>query len=139
MNDINALQSCACFRLRAAARKVTRDFEDALKPIGLRATQFTLLALILGMKPNSMTALAEEVGMDRTALNRALNIMKKNGWITVSNSGSDLKKKIRTTQVGEAKLEEALPLWKVVQQTFINQSDHDEWQKHRNWLIDIAK
>lgn len=140
MNEkaIENVQYCACFRLRAAARKVTRDYEDALKPVRLRVTQFTLLSMIKAMRPNSITTLAEEVGMDRTALNRALNIMKKNGWVTVGKSGDKLEKKIRLTKAGKTKLEVALPLWNAAQQKFISEAGNDEWRDHRNWLIDIA-
>ncbi len=139
INAINSMQYCACFRLRAAARKVTRDFEDALKAVDLRATQFTLLCMITGMKPNSMTALADEVGMDRTALNRALNIMKKHDWVTVSKSEESLEKKIRITEAGQEKIKEAFPLWKAVQEKIIGESSKEEWQEHSNWLVNIAQ
>ena len=136
--DANMLQYCACFRLRAAARKITRAYEDALKPVGLRATQFTLLSMITGVEPDSITDLAENVGMDRTALNRALTIMMKNGWVTVKGCDQSLEKKIRITAKGKKKLESAIPLWKDTQQKFIADSGKEQWEENRNWLINIA-
>ena len=136
--DLHIVKDCACFRLRAAARKVTRIYEEALKPVDLRATQFTLLAMIIGTKPNSMTALAENVGMDRTTVNRALNVMVKHGWVDIIGSDTRLEKKIRITKKGQAKFEEALPLWKDVQQNFIVRSGNDNWEANLNWLIRIT-
>ena len=133
-----SIQYCACFRLRAAARKVTRDFEEALRPAGLKATQFTLLSMIQGMKPNSLTLLADHVGMDRTALNRALNIMIKNSWVTVQGNAENLEKQVRITHEGAAVLEMAVPLWQEVQKKFIEQSHSNDWPSHRDWLISIA-
>lgn len=135
---IKALQYCACFRLRAAARKTSRMYEDALRPIGLRVTQFTLLSIIFGTKPNSITGLADDVCMDRTALNRALGIMVKNGWITVAASDDSLEKKIRITEEGARKLESAVPLWERAQSQFIRKSGPENWEGNRNWLIDVA-
>ena len=36
-------RTCACFKVRKAARAVTKLYEEVLRPIGLRATQFSLL------------------------------------------------------------------------------------------------
>ncbi len=136
--DLHIVKDCACFRLRAAARKVTRAYEEALKPVDLRATQFTLLAMIIGTKPNSMTALAKNVEMDRTTVNRALNVMVKHGWVDIIGNDTRIEKKIRITKKGQAKFEEALPFWKDVQQNFIARSGNDNWEVNRNWLIRIA-
>ena len=36
-------RACACGNLRKAARAVTKLFDEALRPAGLRATQFGIL------------------------------------------------------------------------------------------------
>ena len=36
-------RTCACFKVRKAARAITKLYEDVLRPSGLRATQFSLL------------------------------------------------------------------------------------------------
>lgn len=137
-SEINTLQYCACFRLRAAARKVSKMYEDALRPVGLRVTQFTMLAMISGTKPDSITALAEDIGMDRTALNRALNIIRKNGWVSITGGDNQLEKKIRITKKGTKKLESAIPRWEAVQNEFVHSSNVKHWQEKRDWLIQIA-
>ena len=40
---MNESQLCACANLRKAVRAVSQLYDDAFRPIGLRATQFGLL------------------------------------------------------------------------------------------------
>ena len=68
--------NCACYRARAAARRVTRDYDEALKPLGLKITQFTVLASIKGLKPSSTSKLAKGLAMERTSLVRTLELMQ---------------------------------------------------------------
>ena len=37
------IENCACYRIRTAARVVTRAYDEALRPVGLRATQLSVL------------------------------------------------------------------------------------------------
>lgn len=135
--DHQDIYDCGCFRLRAAARKVTRDFEEALKPVNLRATQFTLLFIINDLKPDAITALANAVCMDRTALNRALSVMSKHGWVTVEKTGAR-EKQVRITEAGRDLLNKAIPCWRAAQNKFIEKADQDDWADHRHWLIGIT-
>ena len=58
--DIETPSNCTCFNLRKATRAVTQAYDDALKPSGLRATQFTLLSVVAGRGPSGMTDLADD-------------------------------------------------------------------------------
>src|SRR5690242_13796834 len=60
------LENCACGKVRMAARALTRRYDDALRPAGLRATQFALLVAISANGAQSIAALAKELGMDRS-------------------------------------------------------------------------
>ncbi|WP_334029264.1 MarR family winged helix-turn-helix transcriptional regulator [Alteromonas sp. P256] len=135
---LTSVHHCACWRLKAAARKITRQYDEALKPVGLKATQFSLLSMIMGIEPNSFTRLADEIGMDRTALNRALNIMVKHDWVRISSSSDTLEKKIRITENGKSKLDEAIPLWRKAQKQFIESTGPESWEASRDWLINVA-
>ncbi len=78
MSDIfKKLQTCACFRMRAASRKLTRDYDEVLRPVGLKVTQFTVLAIISGTKPQSISSMADTLSMERTSLVRTLKLLEK--------------------------------------------------------------
>ena len=40
------VESCVCHKVRMAARAVTRAYDAALRPVGLRATQFAVLVAV---------------------------------------------------------------------------------------------
>jgi hypothetical protein len=64
---------CACANLRRAARLVTQLYDDALRPSGLRATQFTLLQALTLAPGISQKELAGLLGIDSFTLTRTLS------------------------------------------------------------------
>ena len=44
--QVNELEKCPCFNLRTMARRITNDYNDALKVSGINSTQIPILALI---------------------------------------------------------------------------------------------
>ncbi|MCH9764895.1 MAG: MarR family transcriptional regulator [Alphaproteobacteria bacterium] len=117
-----AQHNCACFNIRRAARHVTQAYDHALKPVGLQATQFSLLAMIDGVsseKGIALTELAARLGMDRTTLTRNLAVAERAKWI-VTRSGKDRRERlIKLTLSGRRKLNKARPLWKLAQEQVV--------------------
>jgi DNA-binding MarR family transcriptional regulator len=107
---------CYCGTYRQTARAVTQLYDAALKPSGLKITQFGILG-VLYQHPESTTAeLAEALGMDSTTLTRTLKIIVDRGWI-VSNPGADKRARYwMLTDEGKEKLRVALPCWEGAQQ-----------------------
>src|SRR4030042_2689090 len=93
-------QPCACYKVRKAARAVTKLYEEMLRPIGLRATQFSLLMATRVMGPVTVVKLAQVMVMDRTTLTRNLRILGKRGLITINPGEDRREKEINLTAVG---------------------------------------
>lgn len=108
---------CACFNLRKATRAVTQLYDDALRPAGLRCTQFSLLTLLKASGTVSMTGLAEDAVMDRTTLARNLEVLQRDGLVRIRPGEDARVREIELTRAGVAKLEEAFPLWREAQRT----------------------
>ena len=72
---------CMCASLRRAARAVTQRYDEALRPAGIRLTQFTLLQMLSLTGPLTQGALSEQLAMDSTTLSRTLKPVEKAGWI----------------------------------------------------------
>ncbi|EET85877.1 hypothetical protein CcarbDRAFT_3661 [Clostridium carboxidivorans P7] len=53
------LKDCACKNLRMTTRVVTQYFDKAFQPVGLRATQFALLADISSRESSTVGELAD--------------------------------------------------------------------------------
>lgn len=108
---------CTCFQIRRAARVITGRYDTALAPLGLRITQFSVLAHLVAT-PIALTALADMLVMDRTTLTRTLKPMLAAGWLTLESGATDRRVKLaRLTEAGAALFEQAVPLWRNVQRS----------------------
>jgi len=110
-------ESCACQKVRMAARAVTRAYDDALRPVGLRATQLAVLVAIAVEGAMSITALAKFMIMDRSTLTRNVRPLEEEGLVAVGLEGWRRSRTLDVTEKGRLRLGEALPLWKKAQDT----------------------
>ena len=108
-------QTCACYKVRKAARAVTKIYEEVLRPIGLRATQFSLLMATRVMGPVTVVKLAQVMVMDRTTLTRNLQILETRGLITIKPGEDRREREINLTAAGMEALTKAVPLWEEAQ------------------------
>ena len=105
---------CSCFNLRRAARRVTQVYDSALAPSGLKATQFSLLAVLGDLEAEegiAMTRLAEILGTDRTTLTRNLVVVERDGLVTVRVGDDSRSRLVALSKAGRAALDRATPLW----------------------------
>lgn len=113
---------CLCFRSRRVARVLTRHFDVALRPLGIQATQLTLLGSIAGRGPEGQTMgrLVNMLAMDPTTLSRNLRPLETSGLVEVGRSERDRRVRLaRLTAKGERLLKEALPLWREAQDRLV--------------------
>ncbi len=115
MTDLEAIgRSCFALHARMTARLLSRTYEAALRPLGLKLPQFGILGAIGHGTTASETVLAERLGLERTTLVRNLKLLTQNGWIEpIPGQGRGLRH--RLTPEGQALLEAAIPLWQQAQ------------------------
>src|ERR1700737_580246 len=107
-------KTCACLHTRMTARAVTRAYDEALRPIGLKITQFALLASIDMGISGSISDLAERLAFERTTLTRNLQLLKENGLI-VPRFGTHRSVAYALTAKGRKAIARATPLWEKAQ------------------------
>ena len=107
--------NCLCFNLRKAARAITQTYDAALAPMGLKATQFTVLQIAAAAAGAPMSRLAGQLGMDRTTLTRNLHPLQKAGLILVASGKDRRERMVHVTAQGQEVLSTALPLWESAQ------------------------
>ena len=125
MDTIN----CTCFNIRKAARAVTQLFDQALKPSGLNATQFTALAAIASTEPITITELSRVLVMDRTTLTRNLNPLQKNGWVDVTPGEDRRTRTVCLTRSGKQVLSKAMVAWKTMQNHVVKTLGKSNWEE----------
>lgn len=106
---------CLGMHVRRGARFLAAYYDEYLGPAGISGTQFTLLNEIYLNSSITIGRLAEMLGVDRTTLNRNLNLLEHKKLIE-SSKGEDRRMRfIALTSEGEKALKKALPLWQLAQ------------------------
>ena len=106
---------CVCATARMAARSLTRIYDRALEPAGIRTTQFSVLARLLEEAPLPLTHLAGRLAMDRTTLARDLRPLERRGLVAISVGADRRVRMAELTPAGRRLVDEVRPLWKQVQ------------------------
>ena len=110
---------CNCFAFRAAARHVTQFYDQFLSPVGLRVTQFSILARLKHKGPLTINTLADDMVMDRTTLGRNIQPLERDGLIRIEPVPSDRRaKELHLTKAGEKRLQAARAAWAKAQARF---------------------
>ena len=116
--DLVGLPPCNNTALRRAARRLGNLYDDALAPLGLKATQVGLLAEIArfaagndGQAP-SLQELAARLAIQISALTHALRPLVRDGLVELVSDETDGRtKRSLLTKAGKARLGDALVHW----------------------------
>ena len=137
--ELGYVESCACHKVRMAARVVTRAYDDALRPVGLRATQLAVLVAVGNDSSISITALAKLMAMDRTTLTRNLRPLAKEGLIVVGPEGWRRSRTLEITKRGRSRLREALPYWEQAQASLRRKLGDQHWDRVHDCLNQLIR
>lgn len=109
------IRDCIATRLRMANRVVTKVYDDALRPFGLRVTQMSMLVLAEDRGVIRQSEVGAELQLDDSTLSRNLERMRAKEWLE-EVSGDDARvHSYQLTQAGRALLEQAIPAWRSAQ------------------------
>src|ERR1700761_6488857 len=75
---------CYCTQFRRSANQLTGIYDEALRPVGLKITQFSLLRAIERLGAATYNEIAAEAALDKTTISRNLKVLINAGWVTVS-------------------------------------------------------
>ncbi len=121
------LATCTCANLRKAARAVTQVYDQALRPTGLKVTQFTVLATLSNRGDLPLSRLAEALVMDRTTLTRNLKPLVGKGLVRIDQDQDLRVRRISLTESGKNCFGAALPNWRKVQSRLVEELGHARW------------
>ena len=127
-------EPCVCSQLRRTARLVSLVYDEALAPAGLSVTQYALLARIGRTQGLSRTALAAQLGMERTTLTRNLSPLERAGLV-ISKPAEDRREKIlQLTALGRKQAAAAKPRWLAAQERMLRHLGKKRWHALRDLL-----
>lgn len=107
---------CAMRQVRLLNRRISQWYEDALRPLGLRATQLTLLVAITHCREARPADLAELLVMEKSTVSRNADRLLDKGWIEALPAEDGRSQILKLTVAGNRLLAEALPLWRQAQE-----------------------
>ena len=116
-----------CASFRRASRALTQLYNQALRPLGLRATQFTILQVLSLAGEVSQGELAQILAMDSTTLTRTLRIMGREGWIAERRGEDRRERRLRLAKDGRHQFSRALPSWERAQAQLGSQLGDKRW------------
>jgi DNA-binding MarR family transcriptional regulator len=132
------LRACVCNKTRTAARVVTRIYDEALRPVRLRASQFALLVALGDDGAMSIAALAKLMAMDRSTLTRNLHPLETDGFVARGDEGWRRSKSVEITAKGRARLRQGLPLWETAQREVLRRLGPSNWSRVQTGLDLLA-
>jgi DNA-binding MarR family transcriptional regulator len=109
---------CNCAMIRQAARRLTRFYDQALAPTGLRITQYPILVTLAVGGPVTMNLLAERMVMDRATLGHNLRPLEAQGLLTMTPGEDRRSRIVALTETGRQRLRDARPAWNAAQRGF---------------------
>jgi len=98
---------CNCQALRQAARRVTQAYDTHLALVGLKTTQYSILAKLNRLGPLSINELAKLMVMDRTTLGRAVKPLERDRLLAIGADDDGRKRSLKLTAAGQARLKAA--------------------------------
>lgn len=132
-------QNCAVNALRKTERAATQIYDDALRPTGLRITQFNVLTAIRKLEPISVKKLARSIVMDRTTLTRNLKPLEREGLIRVDTAEDRRVREISLTPAGHRELTRAYQYWEQAQAKLLKQLGRKQMRQLVAQLTETSK
>jgi DNA-binding MarR family transcriptional regulator len=117
-----ARHACTCGSLRKASRRISQFYDAALAPVGIKSTQFSILAEVergsVG-RPLTMCELATAMVMDRSTLGHNLRPLERDDLLSLRLTATDRRKRhVALTRKGKATLQRARRLWRTAEGRF---------------------
>jgi DNA-binding MarR family transcriptional regulator len=108
--------ACTCGSLRKASRRISQFYDAALAPVGIKSTQFSILAEVERGSidgPVTMCELATAMVMDRSTLGHNLRPLERDDLLSLQLAMTDRRKRhVALTKKGKATLQRARRLWR---------------------------
>ena len=107
----NAVAACISSRVRQLSRIITRVYDDALRPLGITASQFTLLTQLAQQDGVTAVEIGHSLDIEKSTLSRNLKRLLALGHITMDPPAGRRGRGLHLTPKGVAVIKQAYPVW----------------------------
>jgi DNA-binding MarR family transcriptional regulator len=115
--EIAEATSAACLstRVRQLSRIITRVYDDALRPLGITGSQFTLLTQLAQQDGITAVEIGHSLDIEKSTLSRNLKRLLALGHLTMDPPAGRRGRGLHLTPKGQAVIQKAYPVWKEAQ------------------------
>ncbi|MGH8337670.1 MAG: MarR family winged helix-turn-helix transcriptional regulator [Gammaproteobacteria bacterium] len=107
----NTGATCLATRVRQLSRIVTRVYDDAMRPLGITASQYTLLAQLASRDGITAVEIGHELDIEKSTLSRNLKRLLVLGHIVMDPPAGRRGRGLHLTPQGQSVLKDAYPIW----------------------------
>jgi DNA-binding MarR family transcriptional regulator len=107
--------TCLATRVRQLSRIITRLYDDAMRPLGITASQYTLLAQLASRDGITAVEIGHELDIEKSTLSRNLKRLLALGMIIMDPPAGRRGRGLHLTPKGQSVLKEAYPVWQAAQ------------------------
>jgi DNA-binding MarR family transcriptional regulator len=119
-NKIDTIaRNCIAVRLRLLNRVVTKVYDDALRPLGLKASQLNILIVTAKLGLARSAQVCEILQLDTSTLSRNVERMRARGWLEVVPEADARAQPFCLTPQGKHLIEQVIPAWEEAQRQAI--------------------
>jgi DNA-binding MarR family transcriptional regulator len=111
----NTSANCMATRVRQLSRIVTRVYDDAMRPLGITASQYTLLAQLAARDGITAVEIGHELDIEKSTLSRNLKRLLALGHIVMDPPAGRRGRGLHLTPKGATVLKDAYPIWQLCQ------------------------
>ena len=129
---------CNCLALRQAARHVSQLYDRHMAAEGLTTAQYSILAKLQRLGPQSINALAAMMVMDRTTTTRAVRPLARDKLVAIAPGTDERTRVVRLTPAGETRVKAAAVRWRSAQKEFEAGYGGDAAEKLRKELARVV-
>jgi DNA-binding MarR family transcriptional regulator len=107
---------CVATRVRQLSRIITRVYDDAMRPLGITGSQFTLLTQLAQQDGITAVEIGYTLDIEKSTLSRNLKRLLALGLIVMDPPAGRRGRGLHLTPKGQAVIKDAYPVWHSAQQ-----------------------
>jgi len=108
-------QECLAGRTRLLNRVITNIYDDAFRPLGVKASQMNIIVAAARLGLARPADVCSRLQLDASTLSRNVERMKAKGWLEAVDDMDGRAQPFRLTSKGRRLLERARPAWEQAQ------------------------
>lgn len=106
---------CLAMRSRRLTRQITRLYDEAMRPHGIKTSQVNILAAVARQGTVLPRALADALQMEPSTLSRNVSRMRSRGWLAETETSDGRQRPLCLAPAGELLLVALHPAWERAQ------------------------